>query len=370
MNVIRLLATATVPDSVQYRIIGIPAMDMALAEKSADSIMNAIKAGAPFDTIAKKYNQGGEPIWMTSAQYEGQTIDENTKKIIETITTSAKGSLQKVVLNGQSVLVIDVMDTRNPVMKYDVAVVKAPVEFSKQTYDKAFSNFSSFLAGKNAEAIDTLADDFGYRILYADNVNAAQHTVGGVSSTRDALRWIFSEDTKVGDVSPLYECGDNDHMMCIVLTGITPKGYVSWKQEDIKRFLTAEVIRDKKAAMLQEKMAAAKSIAEASKLEGVVVDTLRGVTFAQAAYIAKTGNMEPALCGSVSATAKDGFKNGVRGNSGVYAYQVLGEEALKANLDLKVEQGILTQTALRSMNSYQTELYRKANVEDNRYLFY
>ena len=370
LNIIRLMAETTKPDSVQYRVIGVARESQDLAEQAADSIINAIKAGAPFDTIAKKYNQSGQKVWIASAQYEGMNIQESDRKFIEALTNTPAGTIKKLSLENQSVLVLNVLETRNPVKKYDIAVIKNTVDFSKQTYDKAFSNFSSFLAGKNAEAIDTLADDFGYRILYADNVNAAQHTVGGVSSTRDALRWIFSEDTKVGDVSPLYECGDNDHMMCIILTGITPKGYVSWKQEDIKRFLTAEVIRDKKAAMLQEKMAAAKSIAEASKLEGVVVDTLRGVTFAQAAYIAKTGNMEPALCGSVSATAKDGFKNGVRGNSGVYAYQVLGEEALKANLDLKVEQGILTQTALRSMNSYQTELYRKANVEDNRYLFY
>lgn len=370
MNVIRLLATATVPDSVQYRIIGIPAMDMALAEKSADSIMNAIKAGAPFDTIAKKYNQGGEPIWMTSAQYEGQTIDENTKKIIETITTSAKGSLQKVVLNGQSVLVIDVMDTRNPVMKYDVAVVKAPVEFSKQTYDKAFSNFSSFLAGKDAAAIDSMAAKSGYVVLERDNLASTEHSVGGIKATGNAMRWIFDEKTKVGDVSPLYECGNNDHMICVVLTGITPKGYVSWENENVNRYLKEEVIKDKKAARLTEQMAAAKSFAEVSQIPGVVTDTLRRVNFSYPVFVSKTGNAEPALSGSVSAASKDEFKAGIKGNSAVYAYQVLSTDAQEGTLDQKAEQGVLVQAALRFINTYQAELYRKANIEDNRYLFY
>ena len=369
MNIVRLISSKTMPDSVEYRVIGVPGMDMTLAEKSADSIMNAIKAGAPFDTIAKKYNQSGEKMWMASSQYEGMNIDETNKKIIETISAASAGSLQKLVLD-QSVLVINVLESRNPISKYDVAVVKVAMDFSKQTYDKAFSNFSSFLAGKDAEAIDTLAAKAGYRILERDNLSSAEHTIGGVSSTRDAMRWIFNEDTKVGDVSPLYECGNNDHLMCVVLTGIAPKGYLSWEQEDVKRFLTEEVIKDKKAAMLQEKMAAAKSIAEVAKLAGAVTDTLRRVTFNQPVFVAKTGYSEPALSGSTCNEAKDAFKSGVRGNGAVYAYQVLAADKQEAKFDQKVEQGMLKQTALRGINGFQSDLYRKANVEDKRYLFY
>lgn len=370
MNIVRLISAQTQPDSIQYRVIGIPAMDMTLAEQSADSIINAIKAGAPFDTIAKKYNQSGEKIWMASAQYEGMTIDETNKKVIEAISTASAGSLKKLVLENQSVLVINVLETRNPVQKYNVAVVKTAMNFSKQTYDKAFSNFSSFLAGKDAEAIDTMAAKAGYRILERDNLSSAEFTVGGVSDTRDALRWIFDEDTKVGDVSPLYECGNNDHLMCIILTGITPEGYLPLEQEDVTRFLTEEVIRDKKAEMLIEKLASAKSVAEVAALPGAVTDTLRRVTFAQPVFVSKTGNTEPALCGSSSTQQKDAFKTAVRGNGAVYAYQVLAADKQEAALDLKAEQGTLRQTALRSINNFQNDLYRKANVEDKRYLFY
>ena len=307
---------------------------------------------------------------MASAQYEGMNIDDTNKKIIEAITSASAGSLKKLVLDGQSVLVINVLETRNPIEKYDVAVVKSAVEFSKQTYDKAFSNFSSFLAGKGAEEIDTLAEKAGYRILQRDNLSSAEHNVGGVSGTRDALRWIFDENTKVGDVSPLYECGNNDHLMCIVLTDITPKGYLSWEQEDVKRFLETEVIKDKKAALLEEKLAGINSMAEAAKLPGVVTDTLRRVTFAQSVFVSKTGNIEPAISGSSSNAAKDAFKNAVRGNGAVYAYQVLATDKQEATYDQKQEQGTLTQAALRSISAFQNDLYKKANVEDKRYLFY
>lgn len=36
----------------------------------------------------------------------------------------------------------------------------------------------------------------------------------------------------------------------------------------------------------------------------------------------------------------------------------------------KQEQATLTQTALRAITSFENDLYRKANVEDKRYLFY
>ena len=370
MNIVRLISEQTLPDSIQYRIIGIPGMDMTIAEKSADSIMNAINAGTPFDTIAKKYNQSGEKVWMTSAQYEGMSIDDANKKFIQTITTATAGSLQKVVLDGQSVIVLNVLETRNPIKKFDVAVVKTAVEFSKQTYDKAFSNFSSFLAGKDAEAIDTMAAKAGYRVLEEDNIYSNVHTVGGVSSTRDALRWIFNEDTKVGDVSPLYECGNNDHLMCVVLTGITPKGYLSWEQEDVKRYLTDEVIKDKKAKMLQDKLAAAKSVAEVAKLSGAVSDTLFRVTFAQPVFVRKVGQMEPALSGISSLDEKGTFKTAVRGNGAVYAYEVLAADKQDTKFDEKAERDMLVQTTLRFIGGFQAELYDKADIEDRRYIFY
>ena len=37
----------------------------------------------------------------------------------------------------------------------------------------------------------------------------------GIHSTREALKWIF--DSKEGEVSPLYECGDNNHLLVVVL---------------------------------------------------------------------------------------------------------------------------------------------------------
>lgn len=371
INIVRLIGKVSLPDSVEIRQIAAPGNDMASIEKTADSIMNALAAGANFDTIAKKYDQPATKTWITSNQYEGQAIDENNRKFINTITTAAVGSNNKIVLDGQGVIITQVTDRRNIITKYDVAVIKRTMDFSKETYGKAYNNFSSFLAGNSkVEDIEANAAQAGYNVQTRNSVSNTEHTIANVRSTREAMRWLFDEDTKVGDVSPLYECGENDHLLVIMLTGIHKKGYLSWDDEQIRSFLTSEVMKDKKAALLAEKMNAAKSVADVAKIEGAVTDTIKHVTFASNAFISKVGSSEPALSGSVSKAKKGDFKSGIKGKAAVYAYQVLDQKKNDVKFDKAQEEQKLQQTIARNLGNFTSELAQKANITDNRYIFF
>ena len=371
INIVRLIGKATLPDSVEVRQIAAPGSDMASAEKTADSIMNALAAGANFDTIAKKYDQPATKTWITSNQYEGQAMDENNRKFLTTITNAAVGSTNKIVLDGQGVIIAQVTDRRNIIPKYDVAVIKRAIDFSKDTYNKAFNDFSSFLAGNaKAEDIEANAAQAGYTVQTRNNLRSTEHNVVNVRSTREALRWIFDEKTKVGDVSPLYECGENDHLLVITLTGIHKKGYLPWDDEQIRTFLTSEVMKDKKAVMLQEKMKNAKSIADVAKIEGAVTDTIKHVTFTGNAFVSKIGASEPILSGSVSKAKKGEFKSGIKGKAAVYAYQVLEQTKTDAKFDKKEEEQNLQQSASRYLSNFTGELMQKADINDKRYIFF
>ena len=370
INIVRLIDKVSRPDSVEVRQIAAVGKDMESMEKTADSIMNALAAGENFDSIAKKYNQPAEKTWITSAQYEGQTLDENNRKFINTLSTAAVGSNNKIVLDGQGIIIAQVTDKRNMINKYDVAVIKRAIDFSKDTYGKAYNDFSSFLAGNpKAEDIEANASKAGYAVQ-TRTMSSTEHTVAGVHSTRETLRWIFDDKTKIGDVSPLYECGDNDHLLVVILTGIHEKGYMNWDDEQVKAYLTSEVQKDKKAAKLQEKMKAAKSIADVAKMEGAVTDTVKHVSFANNAFIAKVGSSEPALSGSVSTAKKGDFKAGIKGNGAVYAYQVLNQNKVDSKFDAKQEKQQAAQMSMRALSSFNNELYLKADVQDKRYLFY
>ena len=148
INIVRLIEKVNLPDSIEVRQIAVPGNDMAAIEKTADSIMNALAAGANFDTIAKKYDQPATKAWLTSSQYEGQAIDENNRKFLSTLSNAAVGSTNKIVFDGQGAIIAQVTDRRNIIAKYNVAVIKRTIDFSKDTYNKAFNDFSSFLAGR------------------------------------------------------------------------------------------------------------------------------------------------------------------------------------------------------------------------------
>ena len=371
INIVRLINKVNLPDSVEVRQIAAPGNDMAAIEKTADSIMNALAAGANFDTIAKKYDQPATKTWITSSQYEGQTIDENNRKFLSTITTAAVGSYNKIVLDGQGVIVAQITDRRNIIAKYDAAVIKRAIDFSKDTYGKAYNDFSSFLAGNpKAEDIEANAAQAGYNVQTRENMSSTEHNVANVRSTRDALRWIFDEKTKVGDVSPLYECGENNHLLVLMLTGIHKKGYLAWDDEQIRTFLTGEVMKDKKAALLAEKMKSAKSVADVAKMEGAVTDTISHITFASNAFVSKLGASEPALSGSVSKAKKGEFKSGIKGKTAVYAYQVLDQKKTESKFDQKEEKQKLQQSIARNVSNFTNELLKKANISDKRYIFF
>ena len=368
MNIIKMLGKVSAPDSIQLRQIQVAGADMEAVKKTADSIMTALDNGAAFDSIAKKYNQTGEKVWITSRNYEGATLDADNLKLIQTITTMPANTTKKIEFT-QGCIIAQVTDRRAMIDKYDVAVVKCPVEFSKETYAKAYNDFSHFVASNTTQHdIETHALKSGYNLQERKDMFSNEHYVGGVSNTREALRWIFSEDTEVGSVSPLYECGENDQMMVVILTGIHEKGYRT--EEAMKEFLTQEVIKDKKAAMLKEKLANVKSVADVMKVKGAVNDTIKHITFATPAFVMKTGASEPVLSAVASKTAAGKFAGPFKGNAGVYTLQVLKKDKSAQKFNAKAEEERQESANMRAASRFVNELYEKADVVDNRYLFF
>ena len=370
MNVVKYIARVQQPDSVQYRIITVAGTDDK-AKKSADSIYTALMAGAPIDTIAKKYNQAAEAQWITSAQVGTSNLRDDDRKFVNLLFTSPAGSYQRLELSGGS-FIVKVTDRRNMIDKYDVAVIKRPIDFSEDTHNDVWNKFSSFLAANpKQEDIEANAAKEGYTVQTSQYVGAGDHYIANVRGTTDALRWTFNSNTKVGDVSELYEAGNaNDQLLVVMLTAIHKKGARDFNDENLQNMLKQEVIKDKKAAQILEKVQAAKSVAEVAKMSGAVQDTVSHITFASPVFVQKVASQEPILSGAAAAAKKDQFISGIRGEGAVYAFQVLEKKALEGKFDQKQEETQQAATLSRSVNGMMQVLARKAKIEDNRYKFY
>ena len=368
LNSFKKLAKASMADSIEFRQIQVVETDAEKTKLLADSIFNAIKGGADFAEVAQKYGQTGEPTWISSANYEGAQIDGDNMKYIGAITTLGKGELVNLNLS-QANVIMQVTDKKAVKDKYKVAIVKRTVDFSKETYSKAYNEFSAFIATNNTlEKMVANAEDAGYRLLDRNDLTSAEHGIGGIRDTKDALRWVF--DAKPGEVSSLYECGESDHLLMVGLESIVPEGYrpLTLVQDQL-RF---EVLRDKKAEkiMADMKAAGAASFDQYKNLANAVEDSVKLVTFGAAAYVPALRSSEPLVSAYASVGEMNQLSTPIKGNGGVFVLQTYAQEKLDNTYNQEDEEAALVGLYSRMASQFLNDLYLKADVKDTRYLFF
>ena len=369
LNIVKLVNKQQLPDSIQYRVIQVAAASVAEAKTKADSIQGAISGGADFEAIAKKYGQTGEKAWMTTRQYEfAQSMDKDNKAFINALNTQAVNATSQLQL-GQGYVILQVCDRKAMIEKYTAAVIKKNIDFSQDTYRTAYNKFSSFVsANQTADEIVKNAAKSGYKVQDLKDITTATHYVANIHSTREALKWIF--EAKEGSVSPMYECGNNDHLLVVVLDKINRIGFRGLDDPQVKEMVKAEVIKDKKAEMIEAKLNGVKNIA-AAKSKGAKVSEVNQITFAAPVFVASAGASEPALSGAVSATKRGAFSaHPVKGNAGVYLFLVTNKSNRPVKFNEKAQEQKCRQKSMQYAGNFMNELYLNANVVDNRYLFF
>ena len=370
LNLIKVIAKQQLPDSVQFRAIQVGGTTPDEAHKRADSIYTALKGGADFAAVAKKYGQDGSEQWLTTRQYEyTNTIDNDSKTYLNNLLTMGAKELKNIQTT-QGNIIVEVLDRKNMINKYTAAVIKRTIDYSSETRSKIFNKFSSFVsANQTPEAIEKNAARSGYRLQEAKDVTTSQHYLAGIRSTRDAMKWLF--DAKEGSVSQMYECGNNgDNLLLVICTKVHPIGYRGLDDPQVKEMVKAEVMRDKKAEQLIAKANGVKSIA-AAKAKGAIVSTVNQVTFAAPVFVQTTGASEPALSGAVYAAKAGAFSSHpVKGMAGVYQFQVMNRTKNAAKFNDKEQEEKLIQKAMQYAGNFMNELYINGKVVDNRYLFF
>lgn len=372
LNIIKLVAKQELPDSVQYRQIQVGANTVDEARAKADSITKALEGGAKFEDIAKKYGQEGKETWFTGQMYEHSTsMNDDSRKLINALLTGEVNKVQNLAFDEGNVIV-QVLDKKGMKEKYTAGVIKKIIDFSKDTRSAAYNKFSEFVTKSTTlDALQKNARKYGYTVLDQNDLQTSAHKIGNVggSGIKDALKWVWK--AKEGEISPLYEAGDNDYMLVIYLNKIHPQGYRSLDDPQVKEIVKREVLKDKKAEQIIAKLKGVNSV-KAAQAKGGKVSTVDKITFASPAYVQATGSVEPALSGAVARTAKGKFVSApVKGNAGVYVFQVINK-AMRAGAKYN-EQQEMQSCAMQSMQilqGFMNDLTQQAGIVDNRYLFF
>lgn len=370
LNVVKLISKQELPDSVEFQAIQVGGETIEEAHNRADSIMKAITADATqWDAIAKKYGQTGAKQWMTSEQYQhANSINAENKTFLTALNTMASGEIRNLETASGNII-LKVTDRKNFQPKYVAAVIKTKITFSDETQSKAYNKFSQYVSeNQTLEGLEKAAKKYGYTVSELQDVRSAQHLIANIPGTHEALKWAY--ETKENQVSPLYECGNNDGFLVLVVTNIHDKGYRTLDDAMVKEFVKTEVTKDKKAEILMAKAKGIKDLKNA-KAKGAQIVSIPQITFAAPAFVSITGTTEPALSGAVAATKAGQFSShAIKGNGGVYLFQVSSKKNRGQKYDEKSYEQRMAQRYMQAAGNFMQELYINADITDNRYLFF
>lgn len=366
---VKLVSKETLPDSVLQRRIMVSGKDSKDRSARVDSVMNALKAtnGSNFSAIAKTYNQNGDSTWISTSQFERGNIDNiDDVNFINSVFTSAPG-INQITLQSGDVLIYQVLETKNPVMKYNLAIIDKPFTFSEKTYNAAFNKISSFLASNKTIAdIEANAAKSGYNVQNM-SVSSSQHNIGQVSHTTDALKWLFDE-AEVGETSQeIYRCGNNDHFMIVSLAGVSNG---TGSENAIKENIKQELMNEKKAATIMKSIG--DDLNKAKQYANAGTDTLTNVTSDMPTMVPSTHSREFMVSTVAGKTAVGKTSKAFAGSNGVYMLTVLknSEKTEKDVYEEKAEKEQMAQQNMgQAMNSMLITLMKKYNVKDSRYKF-
>lgn len=361
-TVFKTISKSIVPDSIQYRMLAV-----ANAE-TADSIFKALKGGADYKTIAKKYGQeNSDSIWLTSVQYEGAAIIGDDATLLKSIFASKKGVYTMTsIANSPTKFIFQVLDTKNPVEKYNTIVLKRTAEFSKDTYNASYNNFSQYVAScKNLADLEKNAEEYGYRVMTQNSVTTGSHKVANIAGTREALKWVF--EAEEGEISPLYECGENDNFLVASVSSINEKGYTDI--ELVKPMLSYEASNNKKAAKIIGDIKG-KSFEELKKDANAKTCETKRISFNAPAYISATSSSEPAISAAVTKMNVGEESAPIKGNSGVYVIKLIAKNAKNAEFNTKAEEERMKSQGTYEASRFLNTLIQGAEIEDNRYIFF
>lgn len=374
----KLVDVKTTPDSLQICQLAVDSKDL------ADSIVAAVQGGKTLSAISaehadvvQKYGLKGDTTWNAVRYYVESNADTSSVSPYTDICQIPVGTTAYYAVpnnqTGQPIYVVtSVLDSSTPSEKYNVAVVKYPIQFTQETYNNRKRALMEFLAKNRTIAeIEENAPKSGFTVIDRPNMSTSnamelRYDIGG-EGVRDAFIWTFDE-AKEGEVSQVYECGtDNNRLLVVAVSKINDGDYVAWDNPSVKSQLEALVLRDKKAEQILASVKDVKDIEAAKKVKGVDFRNQPAVSLIQIA------TYEPNFAGALERTETGKFTGAIKGATGIYMVQVNNKEVSttgynEATAMLNGSRALLSKIFGQTDNIFDT-MINKADIVDKRYKF-
>jgi peptidyl-prolyl cis-trans isomerase D len=338
------------------------------ASAKADSILNVVKSSAAkFDELASSMNDD-QTAAKTSGDLNWFADGAMVPAFNSAVLNGKVGDIVKVETQF-GYHIIKITGKTTPVKKVRIAMVKIGLEPSSRTIQDVYTLASQFaIESKDAEGFEKKIEEKGFTKRLAERITIEQNNLPGIAQGREVIRWAFDENNEIGAISPVFDI--EGRYMVALLKEKREKGLPTLEQ--LKEFIEPLVKRDKKAETLIAEIN--KNITSLSDLDmgyrslGMKADT-NEISFA-ASNLPGYGKEDQVI--GILFTLKEGqLSKPIKGNQAVFV--VVADKITPAPLkdDLTAEKNMISNAFRTRAQRETTEaLKRKAEIEDNRLMFY
>ena len=336
------------------------------AKTLADSLLNVIKKdNSKIETLAKDFSD--DPSAQTNNGDLGWFTDGTMVYTFNEFVQDNKVGTVGMVETPFGYHIIKVTDRKEATPKARIAVVANEITASTTTYQNVFSEANKFVTeNTTSEEFNAAIEAQGLNKRTFPTMRTTTNYITGISNPRQIVRWAFDENTKVGDMSSIFDL--DDMYVVAVLTKIVPEGLAPY--EDIVDRYEYVIKKEKKGAML----------AEQAKAYGTdyqkMIDNLKGekttvdnVTFEGRGF----GNfgVEDKVIGTVIGMKEGEISEPIVGGNGLYVVKVnkVTPSTTTDYSNIQREQRSRFNNQILN-NAVYSALKDNVKIEDNSILFY
>ena len=346
----------------------------AIATALKDSVFELVKADpnsfeanvVNFSDDPEAQNNFGDNGWILDGQFDPNL---NTK----VINAPVGGIFVQEIPNEMGYWIIKVTDKTTPITKYQLANIIMEIRASDQTVNQIRDAANSFLGeAVDMAAFTEVAQKQNLNIRSSQNLTQIDYQLNGTPFAREIVRWVFSKDTKKGDVAAeVFELPDM--FLVVGVKDIKDKGIMSLDQvrPGIENYVRIEKKAEELMKKAEEAIKANKDINSIASKLGTEVEDAQGISFIDPYFVQAGPEMR--VIGALAGAKDKGVQKPIKGFNGVYIVSIdnMTEKANK-------EEAALIQQSFDMKSMQKTSqlrlplqvLLEKAKIDNNFSFFY
>jgi len=285
----------------------------------------------------------------------------------------------KVFASQAGLHLVEVLDKKyiNNEEGYKLAFISENIVPSETTQNRLYENALTLASDNRSlesltDAVNGIANLQLYTTAPLQENDFQVQEITSPDASRSLVRYVFQEDVNVGDVSPdVFVVEEpqlfyNKQYIIAGLKSIIPSG--TPKLEDVRTVIYPEVLKEKKAMLLKERLTGQSLQAAAGQFDAVV-DTARNIslnsTFAQGL------GSEPSVIAALQDVAVGQSAGPIVGDNGVYMIQMVDKVDLPMmNNIAQIRQQANFRNTQQIQTKLMTALKANAKIQDERSRFY